>query len=81
LVHSSASSGSRRLGDAAVIFDVHRVASGEPKATLIDLAADVTNAVAVVTPCRQLGGRHSVAALRASTNRYARHWSVLEHMF
>jgi hypothetical protein len=38
-------SGIRRLGDAAVIFDVHRVASGVPNAALIDLAADVTNAV------------------------------------
>jgi len=28
-----------------VVFDVHRVASGEPNAALIDLAADVANAV------------------------------------
>jgi len=37
--------GIRRLGDAAVVFDVHRVASGEPNAALIDLAADVAHAV------------------------------------
>jgi hypothetical protein len=37
--------GISRLGDAAIVFDVHRVASGEPNAALIDLAADVTNAV------------------------------------
>ena len=29
----------------AVVFDVHRVASGEPNAALIDLAADVATAV------------------------------------
>ena len=28
-----------------MVFDVHRVASGEPNAALIDLAADVANAV------------------------------------
>ena len=38
-------SGIRRLGDAAVVFDVHRVASGEPNEALIELAADVANAV------------------------------------
>ena len=38
-------SGIRRLGDAAVVFDVHRAASGEPNAALIDLAVDVADAV------------------------------------
>jgi hypothetical protein len=38
-------SGIGRLGDAAVVFDVHGDASGNPNATLIDLAADVANAV------------------------------------
>jgi hypothetical protein len=38
-------SGVRRLGDAAVVFDVHHDASGHPNTALIDLAQDVTTAV------------------------------------
>jgi hypothetical protein len=37
--------GLQRLGDAAVVFDVHHDASGRPNTALINLAQDVTTAV------------------------------------
>lgn len=51
-VHNS---GVRRLGDAAVVFDVHGDFTGEPNAALIDLAADVAATVQpLLRPVRSL---------------------------
>lgn len=70
-VHNS---GVRRLGDAAVVFDVHHDYAGEPSTALIDLAADMA---ATVRPLLRSVG--SLAADIRGREDWQGHLSLASH--